>query len=169
MARFAQMRTGERRLPARFRTMPSHPLPGSPRVVVVMPTFEQAPHLPRALESLRRQTFLSWHLVVVDDGSRDETPHVLAREAGADARIAVITFPENRGMPDAINVALDASDAPLVAYLPSDDVWHRDHLQSLVGCIDARPEAIAVYSGVRHHYNRTSTGAPPDETLQPVQ
>jgi len=58
----------------------------------------------------------------------------------------------NVGLGAASNAALELASAPLIAYLPSDDVWFPDHLGSLVACLEAHPEAVLAYSGVRSEY-----------------
>jgi glycosyltransferase involved in cell wall biosynthesis len=133
-----------------------------------MPTFEQARFLPRAVASLLAQTHEDWTLTIVDDGSRDATGAALSA-LPADPRIRIRRFEENRGLGDALNDALSAGDAPFVAYLPSDDVYYRDHLASLIGRLQSAPDAVLAYSGVRHHYNRYAAGAIDGEPLQLVQ
>src|SRR5919107_3669338 len=125
----------------------------APRVAVLMPTFRQAAFLPRAVRSLLSQTMPDWELVIVDDGSPDDTAAAIAPFLH-DPRIRAVHRPDNRGLGSALNDALDASRAPLVAYLPSDDVIHRDHLASLIAAIEAAPGAVPAHAGVRHHYNR---------------
>ena len=132
-----------------------------------MPTFEQAPFLPRALESLLAQTLPEWELVVVDDGSEDETSAVLEAYL-ADDRIAYHALERNEGLGAALNRALALTSAPLVAYLPSDDLYFPDHLASLVALLEGT-EAVAAYAGVRHHGERESEGAPDGFSLQLVQ
>ena len=132
-----------------------------------MPTFEQAPFLPRALESLLAQTLPEWELVVVNDGSEDETSAVLEAYL-ADDRIAYHALERNEGLGAALNRALALTSAPLVAYLPSDDLYFPDHLASLVALLEGT-EAVAAYAGVRHHGERESEGAPDGFSLQLVQ
>ncbi|MBX5494940.1 MAG: glycosyltransferase [Bryobacteraceae bacterium] len=138
------------------------------RVSVIMSTFQQAAFLRRALESLLAQTFEDWELFVIDDGSADETPAIINRYL-RDPRIHSLRMERNVGMGAAINAGLDASTAPLIAYLPSDDVYYRTHLASLIQCLEDFPNAVLAFSGIRHHYNRYSLSNPPNEPLQPVQ
>src|SRR5687768_4930976 len=93
----------------------------SARVSVVMPTYRQARFLPRAVHSLLDQSFTDWELVIVDDGSDDDTQTVI-QSFLADPRISVVRFERNQGLGRALNAGLDASNAELIAYLPSDDV-----------------------------------------------
>ena len=57
----------------------------------------------------------------------------------------------------------------MLGYLPSDDVLHADHLETLVAALDAAPEAMLAYAGVRHSSNRITTGLVEGEPLQLVQ
>lgn len=125
--------------------------PPAPRVSVLMPTFKQAAFLPRALESLLAQTLTDWELIVLDDGSPDETADVLAPYL-ADPRVRLIRFERNRGLGHALNVATREARGRYLAYLPSDDVYYPDHLGTLADLLDARPEVDLAYGGVRWAY-----------------
>jgi hypothetical protein len=133
-----------------------------------MPTFEQGAFIGRALASLFAQSFTDWEAIVVDDGSRDDTWERLAPWLG-DARLRVLRFGRNEGLGRALNAGLDAARAPLVAYLPSDDVWYVDHLARLVACLDAEPRVVLAHSGLRYRHNRSTPELHPDGWLQLVQ
>ncbi len=139
-----------------------------PRVSVLVPTFEQAHFIARALASLQAQTLDAWEAVVVDDGSRDATAATVAPFL-EDARIRYVALDANEGLGRALNAALDATAAPLVAYLPADDVFYPRHLETLAAALGAAPKAVLAVSGVRWHYNREAEGPVPGEGLQLVQ
>ncbi len=139
-----------------------------PAVSVVMPTFEQSRFMGRALASVLAQTLRDWELTIVDDGSRDGTSEAVAPYL-SDPRIRFVRTEENEGMGAALNRGLRLARAPLIAYLPSDDLWYEDHLASLSACLAARPDAVLAFSGVRHHYNRVAAGAVEGFRLQLVQ
>lgn len=144
------------------------PDPSPPRVSIVMPTFEQEAFIRRALDSLLGQSLVDWELLVVDDGSLDATPAAVAPYL-RDERIRYTRLSRNGGLGRAINTALEQARAPLVAYLPSDDVFYRDHLAQLAQALDADPRAVLAFSGLRHHYNRSAQGQLPGSWLQLVQ
>lgn len=133
-----------------------------------MPTFEQSHFTARALDSLLAQSIDDWELVIIDDGSQDATASIV-RPYLQDSRIRCVHLLHNTGLGQAINDGLDRACAPLVAYLPSDDVWYRDHLRELIDCLDQHPAAVLAFSGVRHHYNREATGKIDGYPLQLVQ
>ncbi len=94
-----------------------------PAVTVVTPTFNHASYIGACIESVLAQTTADWEMIVVDDGSTDETLEIV-RSYG-DARIRVLTGPR-RGLSrlgEAYNAGLAASRAPLVAVLEGDDTW----------------------------------------------
>jgi hypothetical protein len=127
-----------------------------PRVAIVMPVFQQAAFLPRAVASLCAQTESDWELVVVDDGSTDDVPGALAPFA-ADPRVSLLRSEQNRGVGAALNVGLEHSSAALIAYLPADDVLHADHLTTLLAL--ASDDVVLAHTGC----------APADDRLQLVQ
>src|SRR3712207_1213503 len=115
-----------------------------------MPTYDQDAFLPAAVESLLAQTLTDWELLVIDDGS----PGDVAAALGAaldDPRIRLERLPANQGLGAALNHGLAGTTAAYVAYLPSDDLYHADHLATLAAALDDRPDADAACAGVRHH------------------
>ncbi len=141
----------------------------SPRVTVVMPTYDQEAFLPGAVDALLRQAYQDWELVVVDDGSPGDVAAALGA-ALEDPRVRLERHEGNRGLGAALNTGLDLARGELVAYLPSDDVVRKDHLATLVAALDADPGAPLAVSGVRFSdVNRTAPDRIPGEPLQLVQ
>jgi glycosyltransferase involved in cell wall biosynthesis len=116
------------------------------QLCVVMPAFEQAHFIARALEGLLAQTYRDWTLALIDDGSMDETPQIV-RPYLRDKRIRYQRLPENRGLGAAINCALDTTCSPYVAYLPADDVWYAEHLRTLLEALACDETAISPMPG----------------------
>jgi hypothetical protein len=148
--------------------MPDRIVSVPPQVSVIMPTFKQARFLRRAIDSLLTQSWTDWELIVVDDGSPDDTQAILAPFL-ADPRVRWIRFDANQGLGRALNAGLNSCNGSLIAYLPSDDVWYQDHLASMVDLFANQPDLVLAYSGVRHHYNRSTPGQIEGEPLQLVQ
>jgi hypothetical protein len=133
-----------------------------------MPTYRQAHFIRRALDSLLAQTLDDWEALIVDDGSDDDTAEVV-RPYLADPRIRYWRLEHNTGLGNALNEGTAQARAPMLAYLPSDDVYYRDHLQSLRDRLNGAPGAVLAFSGVRYHYNRYADGCIPGRSLQLVQ
>ena len=131
------------------------------RVAVVVPVFDQAAFLPRALGSLLAQDLEQFECVVVDDGSTD------GPQVPADARVRLLRHTDNRGLGAALNTGLDATTAPVVAYLPADDAWDPEHLAALLEALVG--DGLLAVTGVRHHDGEVASGAPPGHALQLVQ
>ncbi len=124
-----------------------------PAISVLMPTYNQSAFIVRAIDSLCQQKFNNWELIIIDDGSTDDT-HERLQPYLRDPYICYQRLPANQGMGAALNTALQLSQAPYIAYLPSDDVYYSNHLQTLYEALQENPDAILAYSGVRYHYNR---------------
>jgi len=139
-----------------------------PRVSVLLPTFEQSAFLPRALGSLLAQSLGDWEAIVIDDGSRDDTQAVLAPWLH-DPRLRSLRFDRNAGLGKALNAGLDLARADCIAYLPSDDLFYREHLAQLLAVLDADGGAVLAWAAMRHHYNRVAAAPPPGSWLQLVQ
>ncbi len=140
----------------------------SARVTVIMPTYDQAAFIRRAIASLMAQTMADWELIIVNDGSPDATERLIWPLVD-DPRITYTAHERNQGLGAALNSGLRLAAAPVVAYLPSDDLYHPEHLAALLAALDANPGAILAYTGVRHHYNRYADGQIEGYSLQPVQ
>ncbi|MGH7388522.1 MAG: glycosyltransferase [Candidatus Rokuibacteriota bacterium] len=119
-----------------------------PVVSVVIPTFNRALAMSRALGSVLAQTFEDFEVVVVDDGSVDETAEVVARVA--DDRVRYVRQ-ENAGVSAARNRGIALSSGELVAFLDSDDAWRPDKLHRTVAFLRRTPEAAAVFTDVEKH------------------
>lgn len=106
-----------------------------PRVSVLMPVYNTAHFLPATLNSLLRQTFQDFEALVIDDGSSDETPALMAQYR--DRRVAYVRHDSNAGLAARLNEGLDRARAPLVARLDGDDIMHPERLARQVARFDA--------------------------------
>ena len=110
----------------------------APRVSVVVPTYNRAWCLAEALDSVLAQDVAGVELIVVDDGSTDGTPQLLA---GYGAAIRILRQ-ENRGVSAARNAGIAAARGGLVAFLDSDDLWLPGKLRAQVDFFAEHPEAL---------------------------
>ena len=95
---------------------------------VLIPVFNAAKTIRGAVESIQAQTVSDIRIVVVDDGSRDETPAILSGMAEADPRIEVVTQEANGGIVDALNTGLSHFRAEFLARHDGDDLADRNRL-----------------------------------------
>ncbi len=109
-----------------------------PQVSVIIPTYNRAGCLRGAVDSVLAQEFRGFELIVVDDGSTDETPQLL-REYGSSIRVL---RQENRGVSAARNAGIAASRGELIAFLDSDDAWLPGKLARQVEFFRQNPEIL---------------------------
>lgn len=140
----------------------------SPVVSVIMPTFKNELFIKRAIASLLAQTFTNWELIIIDDGSPDNTANAIDSFL-KDERIYYYRNDKNTGLGASLNVGLLKAKASFISYLPSDDVIYKDHLQSLYEALTKDEDAVLAYASVRHYYNRSTAGIINNEWLQLVQ
>jgi glycosyltransferase involved in cell wall biosynthesis len=123
---------------------------------IILPTYNRAYVLWRAIQSVLAQTEADWELLVVDDGSTDDTRRLL--EEFRDPRIRIIKS-ENRGPSAARNLgARLASDAPYLAYLDSDNTWHPEFLSTMLDAIRSHPTKVLWYCGQHTRFWRRTAG-----------
>lgn len=114
---------------------------------VVIPVYNGAAYLRQALDSVTAQTCPPRSIIVIDDGSTDQTPHICQEYRGA---VPLIYHrQENRGLSAARNAGWKKSDAPYIAFLDSDDVWEPGKLAAQVVLWQSSPLAdlVLVYCG----------------------
>lgn len=99
-------------------------------ISVIMPTYNQANFIRRSIISLIGQDFKNWQLVIVNDGCTDDTFETIAAYL-TDSRIKYICNDRNLGLGASLNKGIANSDFDLIAYLPSDDIYYKNHLQLL--------------------------------------
>ena len=117
-------------------------MPDDPKVSVVIATYNRAQLLPETIESVLQQSFRDYELIVVDDGSTDETRNVLA-SFGDKLRYV---YQENRGPSAARNLGVCHAQAPWIAIQDSDDLCAQDHLETLYGCVRDHPDCGMVFA-----------------------
>lgn len=113
------------------------------QVSVVIPTYNRAAFIREALESVLAQTYQDFEILVIDDGSTDNTAEIV--QSIGDARIRYVTQ-DHRGVPAAIDMGWRAAQGEYIARLDSDDRWLPEFLHEVVSRMDADPSVGAVYA-----------------------
>lgn len=121
------------------------------KVSVIIPTYNCDRFIPEAIESVLRQTYQDYEIIVVDDGSTDQTCQVLEPYRN---KIRYF-YQENQGVAVARNLGWEMATGELIAFLDHDDFWLPQKLELQVACFDAQPEFGIVHSGWRRvNYKR---------------
>ena len=124
------------------------------RVTVLMPTYNVAPWVDQAIQSVLNQTYNDFELLVVDDASTDDTlAHVKAIN---DPRIRIAAFPDNVGLADNLNRGLDLIDTEFVARMDGDDIAEPDWLETGIKVLDSHPEVGVCSFGFQFFGTKTS-------------
>ena len=141
------MRADHRAVSSRKRRPPTrlgHPLPrlsASPKVSCVVTAYNYARFLPQALDSALTQDYPNLEVIVVDDGSTDDTPAVLAAYGD---RVTVLRQ-ENAGVVAATSAGITAASGRLITFLDGDDMWPAGRVRALVDALRGAPCAGIAY------------------------
>src|SRR3989449_3075477 len=128
---------------------------GAPKISIVMPVRNAAETLRVALESVRSQTFQDWELVVVDDGSKDDTAGILESAARADPRIRILSQAAF-GIAEALQRGCAAARGEFVARLDADDWIPPERLLRQLEFFERHPQLGLVSCRVRHGGEQTA-------------
>lgn len=118
-------------------------VPATPKVSVIVPTYNVTAYITEALDSLRAQTFRDFETVVVNDGCPDTENLEKVLEPFRDEIVYVKQ--ENQGLAGARNTGIRAARGQLIALLDPDDLWEPDYLKVQTEALDANPDADLVY------------------------
>ena len=121
------------------------PTAWTPAVSIVLPTYNRLPLLRSAVQSVSAQTFGDWELIVVDDGSTDETREYL--EAIDDVRVRPVWLEHRGDLTSARSAGVRHACGEWVAFLDSDDLWLPDKLASQLRWLAAHPTCRWSYTG----------------------
>lgn len=119
-------------------------------VSIVLPTYNRAHLVGRAIQSILEQTYSEFELLVIDDGSVDDTEKVV--KAYEDARIQYYKLEQNCGPAHARNIGIKNAKSKYIAFHDSDDVWHKEKLEKQMEVLTQAPEQVGlVYGCCKYH------------------
>lgn len=132
----------------------------NPQVSIILPTYNRAKILPRTIESILNQTFKNFELIIVDDGSTDDTEKIVKNFQRKDKRIVYIKNIQNRGVSFSRNKGIKIAKGEYIAFQDSDDEWLPKKLQKQVKIFEKLPnsfgviysDAIKIYEGKNKKY-----------------
>lgn len=144
------------------------------QISITMVTHNRVHYIANAIESVLSQTFSDWELIVVDDGSTDNTLQVVQEYALQDTRIRLLINQENKGIVWSRNAALKEAQGKFIAILDSDDVWlDNEKLAKQVHFLETHPEYVLIGTGVRvidkeGVFGRTYSNPEEDQNIRKV-
>lgn len=119
----------------------------TPAITVLMPAYNAARYIGEAITSVLQQTFTDFELLIVNDGSTDDTLEIIT--SFNDERIVVVSQP-NRGVADALNTGLKHARAPYIARFDADDICYPYRLEKQIRFLQDNPEYILVGSEAKY-------------------
>ncbi len=120
-----------------------------PLVSVVMPVYNRADTIRKAIDSILNQTFTDFEFIIVDDGSTDGTTEILDYYAKKDSRVRVLKNEQNRGISYSRNKGNDSAKGKYIAIMDSDDYSVPNRLEKQVAYLEANPEVDSVIGTIR--------------------
>lgn len=114
-----------------------------PKVTVVIPAYNAMTYLPETLDSVLKQTFADFEVLIVNDGSSDRI--IQWASEITDSRVKLISQ-SNQGLSAARNTGIVHAQGEYVAFLDADDLWEPTKLEKQVHCLDSKPEVGLVYT-----------------------
>lgn len=106
-----------------------------PEISIITPLHNSGRFLKESIESVLRQTFSRWELILIDDCSTDESAGICQHYVQLDSRIKYFRLGENLGVAAARNKGTEAASGRFIAFLDSDDVWHSQKLEKQINYI----------------------------------
>jgi teichuronic acid biosynthesis glycosyltransferase TuaG len=119
----------------------------NPLVSIIMPCYKAARTLEKSVRSIRSQTYINWELLLLDDGSPDNTLLTASTLAAADPRIRLISSRKNRGVVSMRNIGIRLSKGDWIAFCDADDWWEPEKLHVQLAAA-MHKKANLVYSAV---------------------
>ncbi len=120
---------------------------GMDAITVIIPTFNRDALLPQAVESVLTQTFPAAEIIVIDDGSTDDTARVIEKIAASSAIPVIYLQQKNRGPAAARNLGVLQAGSDIIAFLDSDDSWHKKKLEIQFQALQECPEHLISHTG----------------------
>jgi glycosyltransferase involved in cell wall biosynthesis len=126
-----------------------------PLVSVILPTYNRAHTLRRAINSVLNQTYKNFELIIIDDASTDNTEELIKKIKQIDGRIKYVKCKKNIGAALARNKGLDLAQGDYIAFQDSDDEWLPQKLEKQIKKFEQNPEADIVYHSLSIHHKKT--------------
>jgi len=115
-----------------------------PIVTILLPVYNCNEIIYDAVNSVKKQTFEKWQLIIIDDGSNQETKKILDSISRFDTRIHLISNETNKGIIYSLNKSLNLVDTEFIARIDCDDVWYMTKLEKQVKFLSENPDFVMV-------------------------
>ena len=123
-------------------------LKNNPEITVLMPAYNAEKYIAGAIASVLNQTFINFELLIINDGSTDNTPQII--QSFKDNRITLINQSSNEGISNALNKGLKYARADFIARFDADDICHVDRLQKQIDFLNSHPDYVITGSDAEY-------------------
>jgi len=116
-----------------------------PIVSIILPTYKDPPYITRAVESVLKQSFSGWELIIVDDGLTGGAIRKVQNFVNSDKRIKLVSNPRNLGIQKSLNRGISVAQGQFIARIDQDDIWiDQDKLKKQITFMDLNPDYVLV-------------------------
>lgn len=119
----------------------------SPRISIIMATYNRANFIMEALESIRKQTYEDWECLIIDDGGSDDTEEVIANLLNEDSRFRFLkrTTDHGKGLPGSRNMGLDLARGDYIIFFDDDDIVHPKNIETCISVLENKAAYFCRY------------------------
>ena len=117
-----------------------------PIISIILPTFNGEKYILQTIQSCIQQTFADWELIIVDDGSTDDTPNIIASYIASDKRIRSVKHPSNKKLPAALNTGFSIAKGHFFTWISDDNIFYQNALQKMLETLNKNPTTDIVYA-----------------------
>jgi glycosyltransferase involved in cell wall biosynthesis len=127
------------------------------KISIITASYNYAELIKETIESVLAQTYQNWELIVVDDGSKDNSVEVIRSYCEKDSRIKLLQHEngQNKGLIKTIQAGLEYASSDWIAFLESDDIWTSDYLEEKVKVINSADDAKFIFNDVEFFGDKT--------------
>ena len=137
-------------------------------VSVIMPAYNAANYISESIRSVQNQTFKNWELIIIDDGSCDDTRKIAHQFQANDQRVECLSLRANKGVAHARNIGTKMARGRYVAFLDADDIWLPNKLEEQLAYMRKEQSVFSFtsYKKITEHGMETNEVVRPPNVLQ---
>ncbi|MEI8377050.1 MAG: glycosyltransferase [bacterium] len=122
----------------------------NPKVSVITASYNYADLISQTIESVINQTYTNWELIVIDDGSTDNSREIIQKYCDKNNKIQMITHKDcvNKGLCETVKLGCKIAQGEYIAFLESDDIWDEKYLEKKIEVIEKYPDIPFIFSNV---------------------
>jgi len=129
-----------------------------PLVSIIMSSYNHEKFISIAIKSVLNQAVTDLELIIIDDASKDNSRQIIKDYSKKDSRIKTIFHEENRGIAKTLNEGIEKAKGKYIAFIGSDDVWHKDKLEKQIGILEKNEDLVVWSEGEIIDVNGNPTG-----------